>query len=61
MLVSYATGLVAIVVVAVVWVGIQIAWRKVFPGVSSDPDVLAGRMGCHGCGRAEVCDKEGTR
>ena len=36
--------------VLLAWVGVQLAWKKVFPGVGSDPDVLAGRMGCnHGC------------
>jgi hypothetical protein len=53
---SYVIGMVAIVVMAVVWVGIQSAWRKAFPGHSSDPDVLAGRLGCHGCDSADVCE-----
>ena len=46
---SYALALAAMVVMLVVWVGVQLAWRKVFPGVGCDPDVLAGRMRCHNC------------
>ena len=47
MLASYLTGMAAIVVIMVVWVAIQGAWRRAFPETFSDPDVLAGRMGCH--------------
>jgi hypothetical protein len=49
MLASYVTAVVALVAVVLAWVGIQIAWRRVFPAVGCDPDALAGRMGCHGC------------
>ena len=57
MLESYAIGLSGIVLVAVTWVGVQSAWRKVFPGVGSDTDALAGRTGCHGCReRSASCD-----
>ncbi len=49
MLASYVTGLVAVVAMTLAWVGVQSAWRRVFPDASSDPDVLAGRMSCHGC------------
>jgi len=48
-LTSYAVALGAIVVMLVVWVGVQNAWRRSFPGVSSDPDVLAARGGCASC------------
>ena len=51
MLASYITGLVAIVLVTLAWVGVQGAWRRVFPDASSDPDALAGRMGRHGCAK----------
>ena len=57
MLESYAVGVIAVVAMSVAWVGVQIAWRRVFPGVSSDPDVLAGRAGCQGCGCTEVCER----
>jgi hypothetical protein len=56
-LASYAIGLVVIVVVAVAWVGVQLAWRKTFPEACSDPDVLAGRMGCRGCDDNDKCSR----
>jgi len=54
-----------LIVILVVWVGVQMAWKKAFPGVSADPDILAGRMGCgHGrdCqdekkGDSDCCDR----
>ena len=63
-----ASNLLAIailIVVLVAWVGVQMAWKKSFPGVSTDPDILAGRMGCsHGSdcqddktGDSDCCDK----
>jgi len=52
MLESYAIGLSATVLVAVAWLGVQNAWRRVFPDGSADADALAGRAGCHGCGSA---------
>ena len=55
MFVSYVIGLVVIIALMVTWVGVQSAWRKAFPAVASDPDVLAGRMGCHGCDDIDVC------
>ena len=56
MLTSYGIGLAAIVMLCVGWVGVQLAWRRVFPDASGDPDALAGRMGCHGCGCTNVCE-----
>ncbi len=55
MLASYATGLIAIAIVTAAWVGVQIAWRSTFGGGCSDPDVLAGRMSCHGCDGTSKC------
>jgi len=57
---SYVTGLAAIAIVLVCWVGVQSAWNKTFPDPAGDPDALAGRLGCHGCGCATPCD-EATR
>ena len=57
MLTSYAVAVLAMVVLAVAWVGVQSAWRRTFPGAMADPDVLAGRMGCHGCDSTEDCDR----
>ena len=56
MLAHYAIGIVGIVVMSLAWVGVQVAWRKVFPGVCADPDVLAGRTGCRGYGCTDDCE-----
>ena len=39
------------------WLAVQSAWRRVFSDTPADEDVLAGRLGCHGCGCAKPCDK----
>ena len=57
MLESYLTAVLALAAVLAAWVGIQIAWRKVFPEAGCDPDALAGRSGCHGCQE----DEQGRR
>ncbi|MCP3980623.1 MAG: hypothetical protein GY716_15075 [bacterium] len=49
LLMPYLIGLPAVVAVALAWVAVQNGWRRTFPEVSSDPDVLAGRPGCYGC------------
>jgi hypothetical protein len=59
MLEAYATGVAAIVALAVGWVAVQGAWRRAFPGRVADPDVLAGRTDCHGCERSRTCDGAG--
>jgi len=56
-LTSYAVGLAAMVMLCVAWAGVQLAWRRVFPDDSDDPDALAGRIGCHGCGCTNVCER----
>ena len=56
---TYATGLAAVVLMAVGWLAVQIAWRRTFARIGSDPDALAVRSGCGGgCGCAGVCRKE---
>jgi hypothetical protein len=55
MVASYLTGLAAILVILLAWVGVQLAWRRAFPA-GCDPDALAGRSGCHGC--AKRCEEE---
>ena len=50
-------GILGVALLAVGWVGVQAAWRRVFPDSCSDPDVLAGRMGCHGPGCNKDCDR----
>ena len=60
MLTSYAIGLTGIVMLCVAWLAVQLAWRRVFPDASGDPDALAGRLGCHGCGCTNVCEKRAS-
>jgi hypothetical protein len=48
MLGSYLLAVLALAVMAAVWVGVQVAWKKAFPNAFCDPDALAGRMGCGG-------------
>jgi len=57
MLETYATGMVAVVALAVGWVAVQGAWRRAFPERIADPDVLVGRTDCHGC--TKTCDGTG--
>lgn len=52
---SYAVGAIGVALMAVGWVGIQLAWRRVFPAAGCDPDALAGRGGCGGC--TESCER----
>ena len=51
MLTTYATGLIGVVVVAVAWVAVQLAWKRVFPSECPEPDALASRGSCHGCSK----------
>ena len=60
MLTSYAIGLTGIVMLCAAWLAVQLAWRRVFPEASGDPDALAGRMGCHGCDCTNVCEKRAS-
>jgi hypothetical protein len=57
MLASYATGLIGIAIVLLFWVWVQTAWRRTFPRVFDDPDVLAERVGCDGCDRTDACTR----
>jgi hypothetical protein len=53
-LTPYLTGIGIVIGITVLWVAVQTAWRRTFPeaGPPSEPDPLAGRLGCHGCGCA---------
>jgi len=51
---GYLTGVIGILLVLALWVGVQAAWKKVFPD-TGDPDALAGRLGCHGCACTKPC------
>jgi hypothetical protein len=56
MLETYATGVLAIVAMAVIWTGVQAAWRRAFPD-GDEPDALAGRSSCHGCTCTGGCER----
>jgi len=58
MLGSYLTGIIGVVALLAIWVAVQLCWRKVFADAWSDPDALAGRMGCHGCSCETVCERK---
>jgi len=47
---SYVIGVLILVLFLVAWVGVQLAWRRVFPEANRDPDVLASRGSCGACG-----------
>ena len=62
MLSSYLTAIAVVVALMVLWVSVQIAWRKMFPDeVGRDEDVLAGRGGCGGCNHHGRCEDEDAR
>jgi hypothetical protein len=45
--------------VLMLWVGVQVAWRRAFPdAVPADDDVLAGRMSCRDCTCATPCENK---
>ena len=56
MIASYATGIAGFVLLSVIWIGVQSAWRNTFADAEADPDVLADRVGCHTCERAPECE-----
>jgi hypothetical protein len=49
-------GLVAITVLVTVWLTVQLAFRRSLGEAARDPDALAGRLGCNGCGVRD-CDE----
>jgi hypothetical protein len=51
----YIIGIGALLLLSTAWIGVQRAWRTSFPDAGADPDVLAGRTGCHGCDKSEDC------
>lgn len=60
MLHHYIIGVGAFVLLSAAWLGVQRAWRKSFADVGEDPDALAGRSGCYGCSRVDVCREPET-
>ncbi len=57
MLTSYVVGLAGIALLLAAWLAVQLAWRRAFPDAAGDPDGLAGRLGCHGCGAGACNDR----
>lgn len=57
MLENYAIGLLVPVALALAWVGVQTAWTRAFPEPGADPDALARRMDCNGCGCSTICQR----
>jgi hypothetical protein len=57
MLQHYIIGVGAFVLLSAAWLGVQRAWRDAFPEAGDDPDALAGRSGCHGCGNPGQCSR----
>ncbi|MBI1352873.1 MAG: hypothetical protein GC160_00905 [Acidobacteria bacterium] len=58
MLATYATAIAVVVLLLFAWVAIQSAWGRRFPETDSDPDVLARRLDCAGCGCLSVCRRQ---
>ncbi len=54
-------GMLLVAALAVGWVAVQRAWARAFPDAFDDPDVLAGRAGCHGCGCTTPCPRRARR
>ena len=58
MIYHYIIGVGAFVLLSIAWIGVQRAWRRSFPEVGGDPDVLVGRSGCHGCADSRDCHRK---
>ena len=58
MLESYLLGIGMVIGLMLGWVAVQAAWGKTFPEEMTDSDVLAHRLGCHGCGCSTVCERK---
>ena len=58
---SYAVGVAGVALVAAAWLGVQLAWRRVFRAGSAESDALAGRTACHGCGCTVDCEGRPSR
>jgi hypothetical protein len=54
----YLLTMGAIVFLMLMWLLVQLAWKKTFPEVQGDEDVLAGRSGCHGCSQDGHCETQ---
>ena len=60
MLTSFAIGSIGLALLMLGWLSVQRAWSRAFPDACSDPDPLAGRIGCQGCNCTKSCRKGST-
>ena len=58
MLQHYIVAIGTFVLLSVIWVAVQRAWKRSFADVDRDPDALAARPSCFGCARAHDCAEE---
>ncbi|MDH4017083.1 MAG: hypothetical protein OEV20_07085 [Actinomycetota bacterium] len=59
MIIETVIGSLGVAAMAALWLGVQLAWGRDFPGDGAEPDVLARRGGCGGCGHGGRCLKTG--
>ena len=57
LLLSGIKALTGIAIILFVWLLIQAAWRRMFPGARGDEDALEGRVNCHGCSCLTPCQE----
>ena len=55
MLYHLAIGIGLMVVLMLLWLGVQHLVRKNSPELPPDCDVLEGKIGCHGCALEDKC------
>lgn len=58
MLKSLIIGIGFIVATAILWVVVQILWKKVFKDEYKEEDVLEGRRNCSNCGCTNICKRK---
>jgi hypothetical protein len=58
---SYFFAAAVVAGLAALWVRVQLAWRRSFPEMTDDVDVLAARPGCEGCHASFGCDSNCER
>ncbi len=50
MVMNYLTAILAMAIIAALWLFVQRQWQRHFPEqASAEGDALANRSGCHGC------------
>jgi len=56
LLLPYLTTFAIIGLLMAGWIAVQTAWRKRFPEMLTDDDVLAERRSCQGCNCSTRCE-----